>query len=194
MWFQWVWLIIYYFITPFHTWRSFACSLALYFIIEFGLYPWPSVASLSLSKMKHLRLFSCFLSAQMGTVDYAEGFCPPAVDYYGMVCFVQEFFICSIFIFIVSIRTRVCIYSFICILGGAVAFFFFLLPSHLELLSQAFCKVVSCCASHLGLINFVTEIDSTWLILHSCCFVSATFKCFCAPTKGRSFLAEISFD
>lgn len=40
-------------------------------------------------------------------------------------------------------------------------FFFFLLPSHLELLSQAFCKVMSCCASHLGLINFVTEIDST---------------------------------
>lgn len=58
------------------------------------------------------------------------------------------------------LNTCTCIDIFTCTLRGAVAFLFvcFLLPSHLELLSQAFCKVVSFCASHLGLSNFVTEI------------------------------------
>lgn len=37
----------------------------------------------------------------------------------------------------------------------------FLLPSHLELFSPAFCKVESLCASPLGLSNIIIEIDST---------------------------------
>lgn len=55
----------------------------------------------------------------------------------------------------------VCVYIALYVFLEVLWLFFFLLPSHLELLSKAFCKVVSCCASHLGLINFVTEIDST---------------------------------
>lgn len=73
------------------------------------------------------------------------------------------------------------VYVYRCILGGASDFFFFL-PSHLELPSQAFCKVESLC-SYLGLSSLVIEIDGTWPVLQSSSFtfVSVTCKCSQMP-------------
>lgn len=46
--------------------RRLGCSSALHFIIDFGLSPWPSAASLSLTQTKGLRQFSCLSQCPYG--------------------------------------------------------------------------------------------------------------------------------
>lgn len=103
-----------------------------------------------------------------------------------MVCFVQKFFLSSL-----SQCTHVHAYISLHVLSEVLWLFFcFLLPSHPELLSQAFCKVVSFCASHLGLSNFVTEIvhDRFYTAHLLALFLPLATALTGMPTKRRSFL------
>lgn len=121
-----------------------------------GFNPCPSVAPFSLTEITHLRLFCCLSRCPDGHCGLCLRILIPAE-----AILEQENITWSIFIFILSIHTHVYIYLWRCFSC------LFSLPSHLELLSPAFCKAESLRASPLGLSNIVIEIDSTWLILHS---------------------------
>jgi len=132
--------------------RRLGCSSALHFIIDFGLSPWPSAASLSLTQTKGLRQFSCLSQFPYGHSGLCLRF---LLSCGGLLC---HGLLCAeiLSIFIVSVHTRTCIYIFTCTLRSAVALFF-----------ASFCPVIRSYSLRLSvrLCHFVLLIWACQILL-----------------------------